>query len=361
MLAGSLLLLLFYLFFLVHGKNDQQYIELTVPAPAPPKLPCVDPVIKTKLGTYTYPLSQLQGKMMISKASLGGQFFLSVCADSTTGKPFCTNKDSVHPTAMAAYCPITQSALAIASAKSVTSRSYSSLNPKNPLDGLLLRVQPLNPVIRGGFEVQFICNPKITKAPLFKGLMKETPLGFNFTVTTSAVCPAFVPTPTGGGWSTIFLVVFFVCTFLYCGIGCVLNVRAGVDLMQACPHRSSWCNLPGLVKDGIVFFFGVICGSSGGGSGSDGNSSKSSSGRNSGKIGDSSSDSGGGNYSKMVDDVYETSEKGQPVPNYGSVTETTSTDGPVDSGNYKKPRAILTSSGRHNDRNDDFADTTFED
>jgi hypothetical protein len=319
------------------------------PAPAPPKLSCVDPVIQNKLGTYTYPIHLLQGKILRAKAVPSGEYFLSMCADTSTGKPFCPQKDSVHATAMAGYCPITQVALAIASAHSVTTRSYTPLSATDLTKGLLLRVQPLNTVIKGGFEVQFVCDAKL-KVPLFSGIMKQIPLGFNFTVRTSAACPTFVATP--GGWSTAFLVIFCVVTFLYCGVGCFLNVQAGTNLTEACPHRSSWCNLPGLVKDGCVFFMQLLCGSDGGGGGGGGGSGGSSSNTGNDK---------GGNYSQMKDDNGGSGGIGaaHAAPNYGSVTEPIPSAPPLPVTPVESPQKF-SSSGRHNERNDDFADTVFD-
>ena len=322
----------------------------TSPTPAPPRLPCVDPVIKTKLGEYTYSISSLQGKLLSGPASAGGKYFFNLCTDAPTGPPFCTNRDSVHPTAMAAYCPVTQTALAIASAKAVTERSYSALGG-NEKAGLLLRVQPLDTVIKGGFEVQLICNAK-TKVPLFRGLMKETPLGFNFSITTSAACPTFVPTPPTGEWSTIFIVVFCVVTVLYCGVGCFINVRAGVSVTQACPHRVAWCNLPGLVGAGCTFFMGCICSSSGDGS----------------RGGEKKKSAGGGNEkngeSTTTDRAYAAMKDNDALPiaatsnnsNYG--TESLPIATPVEVMNEKDYNP-LSSTGNHNDRNDDFADTVF--
>ena len=175
------------------------------PAPAPPKLPCVDPVITTKEGTYTYPLSTIQGKMMEAVPKSGGKLFLSVCANLPTGKPFCASDDPIHKTALAAYCPITQVALSISSAQSVTSKSYTALSVKDPKTGVRLRMTPISTVIKGGASVEFLCDAK-SKTPILKAVMKQTPLGFNFTVTTSAACPIFKPAPSGG-WSTLFLII----------------------------------------------------------------------------------------------------------------------------------------------------------
>lgn len=334
------------------------------PAPAPPKLSCVDPVIKNILGTYTYPIHLLQGKILRAKAVPSGEYFLSMCADTSTGKPFCPQKDSVHATAMAGYCPISQVALAIASAHSVTTRSYTPLSATDLTKGLLLRVQPLNTVIKGGFEVQFVCDAKL-KVPVFSGIMKQIPLGFNFTVRTSAACPTFVATP--GGWSTAFLVIFCVVTFLYCGIGCFLNVQAGTNLTEACPHRSSWCNLPGLVKDGCLFFMQLLCGGdgggvgvgrrSGGGGGGGGGGSSTTRGKGSGSTGNDK----GGNYSQMKDDDGGSDEIGAAyaAPNYGSVTKSTPSAPPLPVTPVESPQKF-SSSGRHNERNDDFADTMFD-
>ena len=339
---------LLLLFPLLNGQET----VLRAPTPAPPKLPCENPTVTLKTGphagVYTYPMSSLQGKMMQGKATGGGTFFLTVCANLPTGKPFCTNKDTLHPTAMAAYCPITEVALSIVDAK--IAKDFIPLDLADPSTGLRLTVEPENPVIKGGFHVEFHCDPK-SKAPVFKGVMKDTPLGFNFTVTTDAACPTFVPAPSGG-WSTIFLVCLCTVTVLYCGLGCGLNIRNGKEVMQACPNRASWCNLPGLVKDGCVFFFQCLCGLCGNGKGPKKVEKKKGGGDNYKSLGNNNEEEGGGGGGEG---------SGKATTNNYGTSASSDVSSPYDHDDMSRslPKETLSSTGRHNDRNDDFEDTVF--
>ena len=309
------------------------------PTPAPPKLPCEDPVVTTKEGTYTYPLKSIQGKMMQydDKAS-GGKIFLAVCADLPTGKPFCTNKDPAHTYAMAAYCPITSTALAISDWKEVTTKSWTPLSAKDPKTGVRLTLKTLSTVIKGGAAVEFICDAK-SKAPVLKVVFKPSPLGFNFSVTTSAACPTFVPAPSGG-WSTMFLIIFCLVLVSYCGGGCILNVKKhDKSMTQACPNRLFWCDLPYLVKDGCVCFFSCIC-----------NKNKTlTNGSNGSKAGGKNTNSSSAEYKAVVDEKIASTSQASSPSNYGTKGDK----------NEIKKSPYGSSSGDHNARNDDFADTVF--
>lgn len=59
----------------------------------------------------------------------------------------------------------------------------------------------------------------------------------------------------------IFLIILFVCIFLYVAIGCIVCMKKyekrGLD---ACPHKDFWFAIPGLTKDGCIFTVGKIKG-----------------------------------------------------------------------------------------------------
>lgn len=76
---------------------------------------------------------------------------------------------------------------------------------------------------------------------------------------TSAACPPGF-TPGGGPVSglsggSIFLIVFFVSSFLYFSVGCVYKrQKLGVtDWKESIPNYDFWSELPSLCKDGCVY------------------------------------------------------------------------------------------------------------
>lgn len=77
------------------------------------------------------------------------------------------------------------------------------------------------------------------------------------------------PTPIacGGGGAgekgisggTVFLIIVLVSVFLYVVIGCIYNVKKNLmPVSEACPHKTFWLSIPGLVKDGCVFTWGKL-------------------------------------------------------------------------------------------------------
>jgi len=86
----------------------------------------------------------------------------------------------------------------------------------------------------------------------------------------------FLMTNIGGhsiSLGSIFLIIVSVVTFIYCTVGMFYKYKKlGVSGLEAVPNIEFWRDLPGLVKDGLVYTFSKIraCaapgGSSGGGS-----------------------------------------------------------------------------------------------
>eukprot|EP00759_Apiculatamorpha_spiralis_P024078 PhF_6_TR27805/c1_g2_i7/m.40523/K10089/M6PR; cation-dependent mannose-6-phosphate receptor len=73
---------------------------------------------------------------------------------------------------------------------------------------------------------------------------------------------------TGGG---VFLIIFFVSATVYIGAGTVYNYKVkGMTGAEAFPNLEFWKGLPGLCKDGCLFFVEKVKGLAGRGGGSSG-------------------------------------------------------------------------------------------
>eukprot|EP00479_Gromia_sphaerica_P009012 TRINITY_DN3663_c0_g1_i2.p1 TRINITY_DN3663_c0_g1~~TRINITY_DN3663_c0_g1_i2.p1 ORF type:complete len:143 (-),score=40.68 TRINITY_DN3663_c0_g1_i2:310-708(-) len=79
-----------------------------------------------------------------------------------------------------------------------------------------------------------------------------------------------------GGW--VFVIILLVCSFLYIVVGFLYKTRSkGTSGAESIPNIEFWRQLPGLVKDGCSYTWGLIrgpkyqqMGESGGGSGNAG-------------------------------------------------------------------------------------------
>jgi hypothetical protein len=59
-----------------------------------------------------------------------------------------------------------------------------------------------------------------------------------------------------GGW--IFIILFFVAVILYFLCGCLFkHYRQGTMGLESTPNVDFWRELPGLLKDGCIFFGGL--------------------------------------------------------------------------------------------------------
>eukprot|EP00004_Rigifila_ramosa_P007937 TRINITY_DN19122_c0_g1_i1.p2 TRINITY_DN19122_c0_g1~~TRINITY_DN19122_c0_g1_i1.p2 ORF type:complete len:229 (+),score=46.03 TRINITY_DN19122_c0_g1_i1:3-689(+) len=80
-----------------------------------------------------------------------------------------------------------------------------------------------------------------------------TPCEYIIHFPTSLACDLGGDESGGLSGGSIFLIIFFVGTFLYCAGGVVYNQRQGVTGIEMVPNIQFWRELPGLVKDGCVF------------------------------------------------------------------------------------------------------------
>ena len=279
--------------------------------------------------------------------------------------PLCPAADSKHATAMFAYCPdLATNGVAVVAADPKFSPKFTAVMSK-PTKGAAAKVIGLTTNLRSEINlvrfvgVKYLCDAKAI-APRMTVVMPppgKVPMGFNITITTKAACGSSGGGGggggSGGGWSTLFLILFPLSIVLYCAAGCFINIRKYGEnsVFNACPQRQFWCGLPGLVMDGVAFFFswfGVGDGrlTSSGGASRDGG--------------------GGGKYENMDNsnnkDVtgpnnaaksgYGTSAP-SPLPNpYGTIS-----GAPLP----KNKKQLGASSGRHNkEMADAFSDTEFE-
>ncbi len=78
---------------------------------------------------------------------------------------------------------------------------------------------------------------------------------------TPILCPGHGGKKGGMSGGTIFLIIVIVVTFVYIVGGCIWNWKRNEKRgMEACPHRTFWCAIPGYTKDGCMFTWGKIRG-----------------------------------------------------------------------------------------------------
>merc|ERR1712050_468611 len=82
---------------------------------------------------------------------------------------------------------------------------------------------------------------------------------YMFDITYEGFCPGSAGGGGGGGLSdgSILLIVFFVVIVVYFIAGMLflkfVKKNEGAEII---PNKSFWTALPGLIKDGFLFFFG---------------------------------------------------------------------------------------------------------
>ena len=367
MLQQQLLLLLLLLPLLLRPASS------AAPPKPPPALPCPSPTV----GGLTYDLASLKGKILSYTSPQSGiKFSFGVCKAIPTGMPLCPAADGKHSTAMFAYCAeLAPTGVAVVAADPTFSPAFKAFNSP-PRKGAaaktlgLVADLPSETSVVKFVELKYLCDAKAT-SPRMTVLMPprgKLPMGFNITIMTKAACGSSSggggggdSGGKGGGWSTLFFVCLPLSIALYCVAGCFINMRkyGEASVWNACPQRQFWCGLPGLVMDGVAFFFswfgigdGELSGSGGGGGGGGG-----------GKGSSPSGGGGGGRYDNLDDNKkndatgagnggYGTSAP-SPLPNpYGTVS-----GAPV----ARKKKQLGASSGRHNkEMADAFSDTEFD-
>eukprot|EP00946_MAST-07B_sp_MAST-7B-sp1_P001285 g1285.t1 len=334
------------------------------PKPPPkPSLPCPNPTVDG----LTYDLSSLKGKVLsFTDPRSHIKFSFGVCTTVPTGAPLCPEGDPKHSTAVFAYCSdLATNGVAVVAADPKFTPHFTTVKSKPPKGGTgnvigLTADLPSETSVVKFVGLKYLCNAKAS-TPVMSVLLPATgkePMGFNVTITTKAACGSSGGGGGGGGaggsgnWSTLFFIFLSVSVTLYCAAGCFINMRkyGEASVWNACPHRQFWCGLPGLVIDGIAFFFSLFGVGDGTMIGS-------------GKSGDSHH---GAHYDNLnekegaASDPSDDSKEGygtsapSPLPNpYGTLS-----GAPVP----KKKKRLGASSGRHNkEMADAFEDTDFGD
>ena len=231
--------------------------QLTTPPPPPPPPPGItcsftppeDPSI-------TYDLTPLQqlGTLPAIPASSGtnSQFFISICgAPTRTCATQCSTCDVHDPAGVDTWSAPGQSCAAIGS---LSTAQWMLQTPGVAVSGAMLHFEGgdmedgTGP--RRSATIVFQCDPSVAVAA-GRSAVEHPPLRYTITVASAHACP-HMPQPLSWGWWTI--IGSIVLTVVYFGGGIAYNVRVrGEEGLDVIPQWQYWQQLPGLVKDGVVF------------------------------------------------------------------------------------------------------------
>jgi len=141
-------------------------------------------------------------------------------------------------------------------------------------DGYGVMTQYTNGDAGRSMEITFICNENAgTGGPVY---VNEIPnLQYNFQWATQYACPTNFGSGGGGGGlsgGSILLIILLCVTVVYIVGGLLLNkFYRQKEGMEMFPNVEFWLQIPGLVKDGVVFSYhgirGLIQNRGGGGDG----------------------------------------------------------------------------------------------
>lgn len=83
---------------------------------------------------------------------------------------------------------------------------------------------------------------------------KDHTTGYMFVLASHEGCPLSIAEEFESHWGWVFNVCLLSLTILYCGIGAFYKYKKlGVTGLEMLPHIEFWRDLPGLVKDGILY------------------------------------------------------------------------------------------------------------
>ncbi|EDV26659.1 uncharacterized protein TRIADDRAFT_63796 [Trichoplax adhaerens] len=110
--------------------------------------------------------------------------------------------------------------------------------------------------------VTLLCDESVNIASILTvGEFQDHKEHYYFYLTHRCACPGACVPPGLGGLSTgsVLVIIFFVVVIVYFLGGMMflkfVGHKEGLDII---PNRSFWSSLPGLIKDGIVYFYNSI-------------------------------------------------------------------------------------------------------
>jgi len=119
-------------------------------------------------------------------------------------------------------------------------------------------------------QIDFVCSPNSGTGKVTYVDENKTTFRYYFLWTTQYACTNSPNIPSGSSGDdglsggSIFLIIFFVCVFVYFAAGIAykkFKVHAeGIELL---PNTEFWISFPGLIKDGCLFIKNKITGSGG--------------------------------------------------------------------------------------------------
>jgi len=139
-------------------------------------------------------------------------------------------------------------------------QEFSLIDPTDPYKGLkvmykdgdICKKQVNGQMEIGSREVTYEIQCDSGQSPgMLKHIQEVSMCDYTIQFASKAGCP----TSAGGGphgWTLIFWILFGACAYL--GIGIAYNWKQhGLQGVEAVPNLAFWRELPGLVKDGVVF------------------------------------------------------------------------------------------------------------
>lgn len=151
---------------------------------------------------------------------------------------------------------------------------WDVIDPSNPQLGMKFVLTNGDATCTGGAQTQttifFDCSPTAADPTTVNMTITDRLCTYNLHIATPSACPSSpnappAPNPDNGNGGSglsggsVFLIIFFVFSFVYVAGGCIYRrVSYGVNGMEACPNHEFWAALPGMVSDGARYFFNTL-------------------------------------------------------------------------------------------------------
>lgn len=234
--------------------------QLGVPSPPPPNLCIWSPPGHPEV-TYDLTAFEPYGDVDIpSAAGDNAQFYVQACGMPTRRctQSECPDCDVTDPAGVNTWSAPGQDSCAAIGAFSTA--VWSLQNPSDPAGGAQISYtggdqaqSSSGQTVRRSATVIFKCGGSNGPTGVSAAEVPIHSLHYSIVLSGAAAC-AITPQPLSWGWWTI---IFFGLSSLgYFGGGSYYNARVkGEEGLNAIPQWAYWQTLPGLVKDGSVFFY----------------------------------------------------------------------------------------------------------